>query len=120
MYLLPAPDDPFNAMYLRLVSENGIVEMGVYPVLFGFRVRAGFCGDPGVCLDWCAGHDWSNVERLYAICRAILLKRPEERPFSGLPGHSQVKPFFLDHGFTVRIIREAGDVEPMRLARPML
>ena len=110
MQLSPAPDDSRTGLFARLQSENAIVEMGIYRVMFGFRVRAGFCGRNSCELDWCAGANWSDVERLYSICRSIMMKRPEDSDcFAGLPRCSQVKPFFLDVPFTEAILRECGD-----------
>ena len=73
----PLPDA--IGSFHRLGSENGLVEMYVYPVMFGWRVRAGFVGSMSVELDWCAGDDWENVERPYSICHAILSNRLEDR-----------------------------------------
>jgi hypothetical protein len=115
---------PGGMLYYRLISESGLVEMGVWPVMFGYRVRAGFAGSMFVALDWCAGGNWPDVERLYSLCRAILTRRPDDHScFDGLPGSSQVKPFFRDRAFTDAVVREAGgDVELIRLgsvARPI-
>lgn len=106
MKLEPAPDRPENLLFHRLVSETGLIEMGIHPVLFGYRVRAGFTDSPwGVELDWCGGADWQDVRRLYSIAAAILRSRPEDgKCFAGLPGHSQVKPFVRDQEFTNKII----------------
>ena len=101
----------------RLVSENGLVEMGTYRVLFGWRVRAGFCGSSCCALDWCAGGNFTDAERLYSLCKAILEKRPEDRScFDGLPPHSEIKPFFLDPAFMEIVSREAGEFELISLS----
>lgn len=96
--------------------------MGVYPVLYGFRVRAGYCTEDGCSLDWCGGGNWKDVERLYSLCKAVLEKR-EETPrrvidvFDGLPGWSIIKPFFKDKEF-VRIVGEqAGNFQLISLDR---
>lgn len=103
-----APDDLHNTMlFHRKVSENGLVEMGVYRVMFGWRVRAGFVDDIGFCvLDWCGGGNWTDVERLYSLCFAILSDREENRQcFDDLPPVSMVKPFYLDLDF-VKVVGE--------------
>lgn len=114
MIFSPLPDA--RGVHHRLGSESGLVEIFVYPVMFGFRVRAGFIGNRETELDWCAGDDWSNVERLYSICKAILSQREEsDECFSGLPRCSRVKPFFNDRDFTETVLRLAGDFEPIEL-----
>lgn len=116
MKLIPAPNDNLNMILHRLVSENELVEMGVYKVIYGWRVRAGFVGEPTVNLDWCAGGNWSDVERLYSLCSAVLSNREENRKcFDGLPSHSLVKPFYLDLDFVKKISDEAGDFKLLSL-----
>ena len=89
-----------NQISNRVVSENGLVEIGTHEVMFGFRVRAGFVGDAGCALDWCAGDSWENIERLYSVCYNILEQRNEDRScFWGLPSYSDIKPFFNDPKF---------------------
>lgn len=121
MILQPAPDEDHTGMFQRLVSENQLVEMGIYRVMFGYRVRAGFVGSKGVELDWCGGGNWADVERLYAICKTILSKREENRDcFENLPGQSEVKPFFNDISFTTKVLTASGEltVEPLPLPPP--
>lgn len=91
--------------------------MGVWPVVYGFRVQAHPTGDGGITLNWCAGSDWANVERLYALMVAILSQREENRScFDGLPPWSHRKPFFLDTEFTHTIVELAGPhVQPIKL-----
>lgn len=118
MKLLDAEGD--EHMSHRLISENKIVHMFVHRVMYGYRVRAGFVADDwGVILDWCGGGDWKNVERLYSLTKAILLKRPEDRScFKGLPTFSKVKPFHLDEEFVRIVGREAGEFELISLVQP--
>ena len=95
-------DDLENTgQFLRRQSENGLITIGVFKVIFGYRIRAGFTKDLFGCyFDWCAGGDWSNVERLYSIALAILSQREEnEDCFLGIPTVSKVKPFFNDPEF---------------------
>ena len=51
MKFIPAEDT--EDIYQRLVSEDGKIEMGIYPVIFGYRVRAGYVGSMICQLDWC-------------------------------------------------------------------
>jgi hypothetical protein len=92
-------------MFHRLVSENNYVHMGVLRVAYGYRVRAGWCLDrAGVHLDWCGGGNWEDVQTLYTILANILAHRPEDDScFDCLPPHSEVKPYFLDPVFLVKI-----------------
>lgn len=110
MILLPAVYDPHTQLTHRLVSQNNQIEMGVFRVLFGHRIRAGFCNSPCCEWDWCGGGNWKDVERLYSIAKAILLNREENRScFDGLPSYSTVKPFFLDLDFVEAVSKAAGD-----------
>jgi hypothetical protein len=109
MQFYPATDDSFTGLSRRLVSESGLVEIGVFQVMFGWRVRAGFCKSPCCVLDWCAGGNSDDLEKLYGICVAILSKRKEDKLcFDGLPGTSMVKPYFRDDDFVEQITRAAN------------
>lgn len=110
--------DDFNELLYRQVSENNLIEMGVYRVLFGWRVRAGFCGQAYCQLDWCAGNNWKDAERLYSLCHAILLQREENKDcFDGLPTISKVKPFFNDLEFLKIVTEAAGNFELLQLEK---
>jgi len=72
-------EDDFNTMlFHRHVSTDGTVEVGVYAVLFGFRVRAGMVGHSWCELDYCGGADQETVERIYSAVLATL--ETQERP----------------------------------------
>lgn len=121
MKLLPSPDD-FEESHEthRRLSENGLISLGVYQVLYGFRVRSGFEGCKWFVLDWCAGGDWDQVQRLYSIAYSILVQREENKhAFYGLPIHSEIKPFFMDIAFTETIIEAMnGNFQMIELEKP--
>jgi hypothetical protein len=116
MKLTPAEDDPLTMMTHRLVSENQLVEIGVYRVAYGWRVRAGFVNAPCCELDWCGGANWKDVERLYSLCYAVLEKINESKSaFLGLPMISRLKPFYLDLEFVSFVGNLAGDFKLLEL-----
>ena len=100
MKFLEAQDDNENNLYQRLVSEDGNIEMGIYLVMFGYRVRAGFVGNGIYELDWCGGDEQTQLELLYSIMKNILEARGN---FRYVPPSSVIKPFFNDHDFVYRI-----------------
>jgi len=89
--LLPVPHDDL----LRCLSDDA-VEMGLYPVLFGWRVRAGKVGDMGVWCDWCCGDDPYIVFGGYSLMRRLLTAGVE---LEALPRASDPKPFPNDASF---------------------
>jgi hypothetical protein len=99
-----ADDDHNNKLFCRRVSDGWTVEIGVYRVLYGYRVRAGFVGAMCSTLDWCAGPNWIEVESLYTMALQILMSREESSNcFDGIPTHSTVKPYRNDHEFLRQI-----------------
>jgi hypothetical protein len=80
----------------RLVSDDGKIEMGIYPVIFGFRVRAGYVGDLGCNIDWCCGADHRMLLFAYNACKKLL---EEKGNFGGIPPISEIKPYFKDSDF---------------------
>jgi hypothetical protein len=118
MKLTPAEDDDRTMMTHRLISENQLIEMGVYRVAYGWRVRAGFVNAACCELDWCGGGIWKDVERLYSLCYAVLEKRNESRSaFLGLPSSSRVKPFYLDLEFVHLVGNLAGEFKLLELEK---
>ena len=118
MELISVEDDEDKGLTYRKESKSGLIEIGVFRVMFGWRVRAGFVNSFGGCeLDWCAGGNWNDVERLYSLCLAILSKRDENHEcFKGIPLYSQIKPFYMDRSFLEIVSKEAGDFELLKLS----
>lgn len=119
----PVPNDDENGLTHCLHSENDHVRIGVWRVMYGFRVRAGYLHDLGGCtLDWCAGGNWKDVERLYSLCAAILSQRDEsEDVFKGIPRISAIKPFYSDTEFVSLVSKLAGDNwELINLEKPIV
>jgi len=93
-------DNP-GVMYAYLIqSEGGLIEIGLCPVIFGWRVRAGFSGRMYTEIDWCCGDDQVRVEYAFSAIKAILEKRSEDaNSFDGVPQFSKIKPYFNDVDF---------------------
>jgi hypothetical protein len=80
MEFKPAPDHIENQMFSRKISENGIWEIGIYPVAYGYRVRAGIVGNGWVTIDYCAASQQTFLGQLYAVVQGILETFPESTP----------------------------------------
>lgn len=114
MKLNPAEDSEY--LYCRLQSEDGKIEMGVYPVMFGYRVRAGYVDSGYYNLDWCCGANQGLVEWVYAALKTILENRDTSNPFEGLLIASNIKPLYLDIEFMKWLVKTVGiDVDPISL-----
>jgi hypothetical protein len=102
---------------LKLVSEGGEWELGLWRVMFGVRVRFGLAGAGGVELDYCAGADpMFQLELLNAV-HIILQEVPEsvtcgeiQRMFPGF----HIKPINLDP-FCWKRLQEMRDEARQRL-----
>lgn len=117
MKFIQKPNNEWTGWTHYRVSEKGLVHVGVYRVMYGHRVRAGFVADKmGCTLDWCGGANWKDVERLYSLCIGVLSRR-DETPncFEGIPQYSIIKPFYLDERFTRKVIKLAGEFEMISL-----
>lgn len=62
-------------LFYRMESEDGKVEIGVYPTIYGFRVRAGIVGNGIYELDYCCGANITEIETVYSIVLSILSAR---------------------------------------------
>lgn len=87
------------------------VEIGVYPVLFVFRVRCGYVGHWECQLDWCCGMSMPSLVAFYIAAEALVSDRMKANPerigsrelFAGIPRVSDVKPVYLDQPFVDQI-----------------
>lgn len=71
-----------NYPKLRMVSEDGAYEVGLYPVMFGVRIRAGRSNSPVCDIDYCAGADPLFQVLLLAAVVDILESLPDGTPSS--------------------------------------
>lgn len=99
--LISAPDK-----HLLLRLTDGVVEMGLGPVLYGWRVRAGYCEEGGKpCqmyeCDWCCGDNEETTWGTYHIMKRLL---EDGISFQKLPAASATKPWFKDPLFTDELI----------------
>lgn len=90
----------------RIGDEN--VEMGLWPTIFGWRVRVGERGSDWVEADWCCGADHQVVSWTYAAMRALL---ESGFPVSELRSISMVKPWPKDEEFTSWLMGKLRDLE---------
>lgn len=104
----------------RQLSENGRWEIGLYPVLYGTRVRAGIAGSPCCVIDLCAGPTEKGQELLYSRILKILSRLPEEisegEVSRMIPEHS-VKPVLNDMGFMLRLVELSESELPRMVAK---
>jgi integrase len=106
---VPAEDN--ENMIQRIV--RGEIEIGICPVVFGMRVRAGYVGSMGFNIDWCCGDSQQTLEWCYAAAKKILSSQSD---FQGIPPHSEIKPVVKDFLFIAKIgqlIEGSVDVEPL-------
>lgn len=94
MNLIEAPDN--ENMVCRLINEEHKIEMGIFPVLFGFRVRGGELGAICYEIDWCCGDSHLFLEKQYNLLCYFL---ECGITFKEMPSISEIKPGFKDRAF---------------------
>lgn len=93
---------------------SGRIEIGVYRVLYGYRVRAGFIGNEWTELDYCCGDDPKWVKRVYAVVLTILSARDEDKAFVGFP-MQRTKPMIKDRVCFVNMLKMLEGKPPMEV-----
>lgn len=97
---LRAEKDPAGHLHERLVSGDGRVEMGLWPVMYGVRIRAGYVGSMSCEIDWCMGDNKAMLTIFYHLLKNYLQALPDGvAPFAGVPGSSRIKPAWNDQAF---------------------
>lgn len=102
-------NDIETELYLSKTDEDKTIIFGIYPVMFGYRIRAGYIGLQWYELDWCAGDDPIQINLLYSICNHCLLLRDKKDPFKDLPRISKIKPFYNDPEFVSVLNNETSN-----------
>lgn len=99
---LTAPDFE-NGIHERRVSPDGKRFVGIYQVLYGYRIRAGYVGSSTVEIDWCCGDVHAMVVLTYQMALTCLYIGI---PFNELPSYSVKKPWYKDNNFCYQL----GDI----------
>lgn len=108
--------NPQAELFYRKVSECGKIEIGVAPVLYGFRVRAGYTNDFMYHIDYCAGNNLDQVQRIYSIVLSILSARTHDF-FEGFPVE-HVKPMHNNPQCFIKLIHLLGTNEVINVKTP--
>jgi len=96
-----------NGFY-REVSEDGL-EIYVYPVMYGYRVRVGKIDANWCNIDYCAGADLTFLGVLYALVKGALRNGFDTNQFP----RQDVKPYYNDPTNFAKLVSMAGNaVEP--------
>lgn len=85
-------DSVKDHMFFR--HSDGEIEIGIHPVIFGNRIRAGFVGSWAYELDYCAGAIQEDIEEVYSMVLHIL-KNQDVRDFRVFPSFKR-KPILND------------------------
>ena len=73
--MIDVKNDLENGMFRRKVSDDGKYEIGIHPVLFGFRIRAGRVGDMGCRIDYCCQTDKALIKLVYNCVQSVIQTR---------------------------------------------
>lgn len=85
------------------ISDCVKVQIFMYPVFSGIRLRAGYQGDAVVYLDWCCGSKPTAFSTIFAMLTTILKFRDANNAFMDLPRDSKVKPYYEDKEFMAKV-----------------
>lgn len=96
------PDHTENGMFFRHETEDGKWEVGIYPVLYGFRIRAGEVGSCMCRLDMCIGDNWLLMYAIFPIVCNIIEQRGHVPDIREWPA-AQIKPVWKDPEYMVQL-----------------
>lgn len=90
-------DNTDSGLVEKIVSNR--FQVGIYPVIFGMRVRAGYKDSYVYNIDYCCQMNKQYLDLIYSIVIHILYNHHnEENPFNYFP-YQNKKPFFEDENF---------------------
>jgi hypothetical protein len=101
------PGDESLLLYEEL--PNGTI-IGIYPVIYGFRIRAGYAMTSGESpimysyeLDYCAGADGFYIQGIYAMVKHILVNNSDFKQFP----RQDIKPIQKDTKVFTKLVNLA-------------
>lgn len=110
--------EPNECYVYRKESERW--ELGIYRVIFGYRVRANIKDDMWCPVDYCAADNTSFLIQLFAVMEIIMSQLPEDTDaswlFRALPKYEK-RPIFYDPCWD-KLLEIALD--PSKLGEPVL
>lgn len=111
--LIQAPDTEY--LKNRYINEEKNIEIGIYPVLFGWRVHAGIIDSGWYHLDYCGGDKPEFIALLQTIVKTIVEKYDYD--FSVFPRQNR-KPVFTDIDCFAKLVELAGgDVQNLDIVK---
>jgi hypothetical protein len=63
-------------MFFRQIRNN--IEIGIAPMMYGYRIRTSIVGENTCWIDYCAGPDQKEAENIYSLVISIMNKRMDE------------------------------------------
>lgn len=96
----------------RETDDTGTYEIGICPVLYGFRVKGGKVNSVCYEINWCAGNEQEVIVGLFVCLKNIMKCRSVEQGFKGLLTHSDIKPFFKDAAFVEWLAHTVENTKP--------
>lgn len=88
--------------YAIMLSDGKIFEVGIHPVIFGYRVVGSFQGSNGFELNWCCG---DNKLILHMTQKVVMNLIEQGTPIFDIPFASDIKPWPKDKDFIERVAK---------------
>ncbi len=107
MQLIQESDNYTKERYIAFIDENTQIEICKYPVLFGYRLRAGYTETINSLgfyeIDICCGQSKEMFDILFNKIVSIIKNNPKDDVFKGIPVFSKIKPYYNDQDFLTKI-----------------
>lgn len=101
-------DDLNGQVFFRHICDEKSIEIGIYPVMFGFRIRARILDDMWYPIDYCGGAKHEEVEEIYNLVLNIL-KKQDTINWSVFPSW-EIRPIHKDLQCISALRNLAGDI----------
>ncbi len=109
---------PEDAMFRMRITDCGRYEIGIHPVLYGFRIRAGVRESQWCDIDYCCRQDLSLLNLAYNCVQTIMQERAlkNESVFENFP--IPENKFYNDTlaiSSLIKMMTECGPCEPVKI-----
>ena len=104
--VVPMPEQPEWGINDRFLINNSI-EVYKHKVIYGYRLQARYKDDLGVIVNICCGPDKERYETVRNLVMLLISNNiaKGKDPFTDVPTHSEIKPWYNDDDFCENIDR---------------
>lgn len=99
-------DDKYLSNRHEIIINGRRFEVGIWKVIFGFRIRGGYVNSGMITFDWCCGANPAVIQATQKVLMDLIERGTD---FQIMPKYSDIKPWPNDLEFAKKVDELYGD-----------